>query len=152
MPRNSGETRRLLADLQARLDGAAVARTRDFWQRYLRGAVPFRGAPTNAIRAALHAWWRDHALDRLPLAARKRLALALLRERHGEDKLAGVLALAEILLPHLARADLRALAALLDEGHLSDPHSSDWLCAHVLGPFIASAAGAGERLRRARAI
>jgi 3-methyladenine DNA glycosylase AlkD len=147
-----GDQVRLLQDLQSRLDGASVARTRDFWERYLRGAVPFRGAPMNAIRAALHAWWRAHALDDLPLARRKRLAFALLRERHGEDKLAGIVALAEILLPHLARADLAALADLFDRGHLADWNTCDWLCVKVLGPFIAVAATPDERLRRAKAI
>jgi 3-methyladenine DNA glycosylase AlkD len=145
------DTSGLVADLQARLDAAAVPRTRDFWERYLRGAVPFRGAPMNAVRAALRAWWREHHLDRLPLAARKRLAWALLRERHGEDKLTGILALAEILLGALDRADLRALAALFDGGHLADWNSCDWLCVKVLGPFIAAGDGE-ERVRRAKAI
>jgi 3-methyladenine DNA glycosylase AlkD len=140
-----------VAALQARLDAAASAKTRAFWEKYLRGSLPFRGASMAAIREAVHRVWREHGLAAAPLAVRKRLALALLRERHGDDKLAGIVALAELLLADLDRGDLPALAALFDEGHVADWSTCDWLCVKVLGPFVLAARG-DERRRRARAV
>jgi 3-methyladenine DNA glycosylase AlkD len=142
-------TRRAVAALQHRLAAASDERTRLWWERYLRGAVPFRGVPMARIRAAVHAWWKDEAFDEFPPLARKELAYALLRERAAEDKIAGVLVLREILLPELGLRDLPALRALFADGSIADWNTCDWFCVKVLGTLVQRSP---ERERIARRI
>ena len=55
-----------------------------------------------------------------------------------EDKLAGVLLLAEHGLHKLTIDHLDDLAPPLACGHLADWNSVDWYCIKMLGPFVAN--------------
>ncbi len=124
--------------LGARLTAEADEQTRAWWERYLKGALPFRGVPMARIRAVVHAIWRDEGLDQLPPAAQTELALRLLAEPFSEDKLAGVLVLAERLLDELSLDDVPRLAEPLARGDIDDWSTCDWYCVKVLGPFVAA--------------
>lgn len=125
--------------LQQRLDAAANPKTKAWWESYLKGVIPFRGVKMADIRAALHTWVDEEGIgDMLPASEQKDLALALLRETHTEDKLAGILYLQEILLPAGAidwRVDLPRFAVLFENGHIYDWNTCDWFCVKVLGPL-----------------
>ena len=125
--------------LQQELDKRATDKSRTFWQKYLKGNATFRGVPMAGVREAVHAWWRDEDLHDQTPAAQKRVALRLFEEEHTEDKLAGVLALAEILLWHLSIRDLPAFARLFACGHIADWNLCDWFCVKVLGKMIENA-------------
>ncbi len=87
----------VITDLQAALEAHADPARKDWWTRYLKGTAAFRGVAMADIRAEVAAWLgRDG-----PATADARLdaAIALLRERLTEDKLAGVLLLAEHVPP-----------------------------------------------------
>ncbi|MBM4155254.1 MAG: DNA alkylation repair protein [Lentisphaerae bacterium] len=129
--------RALIASLHRRLTAAADAKTRGFWERYLKGVIPFRGVPMAKVRVAVNHWFARDGVAALPLAQRKRLALALFTGEHCEDKLAGMLALSEHLLPHLRIADLKALGRLFEANHVADWNTCDWFCVKVLGRFVA---------------
>lgn len=133
------ESDRLIGNLQDRLATRAEEKTRAWWERYLKGVIPFRGVKMAAIRAELHGWLRDEAItERLTPEAQKALALALIREEHTEDKLAGILFLQEVLIPGgqvECQADLPSLAALFQEGWIYDWNTCDWFCVRVLGPL-----------------
>jgi 3-methyladenine DNA glycosylase AlkD len=126
--------------LQARLDGAADAQIRNWWEGYLRGAIEFRGVNMAGIRAALRAWIHDeHIAATVSLDAQMDLALALIRQRYAEDKLAGILYLQEVLLPQGAvecEVDLPRFACLFEDGAIYDWNTCDWFCVRVLGPLI----------------
>ena len=89
-----------------------------------------------AIRKAVHELWRDRGLDALPPDQQIELALRLFREPYSEDKVSGVLVLAERLLEHLTVADVPRLARPFTEGHIEDWSTCDWYCVKVLGPFV----------------
>jgi 3-methyladenine DNA glycosylase AlkD len=125
-----------LAALNARLEGLATERSRSFWQAYMREVLPFRGVPMASIREAVHAWWRDDGPGRLSVPAQKRLAFALFEGPFGEDRLAGTLALQELLLPALTLEDLGPIGALFERGRVADWNSCDWLCVKVLGALV----------------
>jgi 3-methyladenine DNA glycosylase AlkD len=129
--------RRWVQKLSAKLDAAATEKSRAFWERYLKGAVPFRGVPMAAIRKAVHAWWRADGPSSLGTAAQKALALALFEGRLCEDKLAGTLVLQEILLDDLGPGDVDDLGALFGRGLISDWNTCDWFCVKVLGNLVA---------------
>jgi 3-methyladenine DNA glycosylase AlkD len=123
--------------LQRRLDAAAKDRSRTFWEGYLKGAVPFRGVPMGAIRRAVHAWWKADGPAALSTPAQKDLALSLFIGRYCEDKLAGTLALQELLLDALTLSDVTRLGHLFDRGLIADWNTCDWFCVKVLGRLVA---------------
>lgn len=109
--------------IQRALDARADPKTKAWWEKYLRGVIPFRGVPMAGIREVV-----------LAHRAGKPLALSLLRQRHAEDKIAGILMLQRL---DLTREDLDDIAALFGKGHVADWSTCDWLCVKVLGPLIA---------------
>ena len=131
-----------------RLDAAAEPRTREWWERYLKGALPFRGVPMAGIRAIVREVWDRERLDALDVDARVEVALRQLAERCSEDKLAGVLMLAERLLHDLRTDDVARLARPFERRHVEDWSTCDWYCVKVLGPFVA----ARDSRRRARLV
>jgi len=132
--------------LEDRLAACVSERTRTFWERYLKGAVPFRGVPMAGIRRAVHHWWHEDGPAGLTVSAQKALALSLFEGRYCEDKLAGTLVLQEILLGHLNDEDIDAFGRLFDRACIADWNTCDWFCVKVLGPLVAH-----ERPRRHRA-
>ncbi|MYC08278.1 MAG: DNA alkylation repair protein [Chloroflexi bacterium] len=93
-------TENTLRHLQKRLNDASDTKTKDWWERYLKHVIPFRGVKMAGIRRALHDWLEAEAITvRLTPAAQVGVALELLRQDHAEDKLAGILMLQEALIP-----------------------------------------------------
>ncbi|CAA9274341.1 MAG: hypothetical protein AVDCRST_MAG10-3498 [uncultured Acidimicrobiales bacterium] len=129
----------------AQLAAAADDRTREWWERYLKGSVPFRGVPMATTRRVVHDTWRRVGVDQLDGEAQIQLALAQFAEPYCEDKLAGVLALSELLLDRLTLRHVPALAQPLERGHIEDWSTCDWYCVKVLGRFVAM--GEDRRLR-----
>ena len=117
-----------------RLASDGDPRTRDWWERYLRGAIPFRGVPMAGIRSIVGAAHAEHGLSTDGLRAD---AYRLMEGRYAEEKLAGILVLQELVMPagglDPAR-DLPDVAGLFDRGHIADWNTCDWLCVRVLGP------------------
>jgi 3-methyladenine DNA glycosylase AlkD len=132
----ASDAERLVEDLARRLEAAADDRTREWWERYLKGAVPFRGVPMAGIRTAVRELWTDERVQALPRDRQIGLALRLFAEPYCEDKLAGVLALAEHLLDDLGLGDVPRLAAPFEDGHIADWNTCDWYCVKVLGPLV----------------
>jgi 3-methyladenine DNA glycosylase AlkD len=128
-----------IARLRARLDGAANSKTRDWWERYLKGAIAFRGVKMGDVRAAVHAWVGEEGLSGLPPREQVDLALSLFHLSYAEDKIAGILYLQEVLVPSGAidwRVDLPRFAQLFEEGWIADWNTCDWFCVKVLGPLV----------------
>ena len=135
-PTSTPPQTQLVEALTQRLDALATAKSRDFWERYMKGVIPFRGVPMALIRRAVHAWWTNDGPAELPATSRKQLALVLFEGSFGEDKLAGTLALHELLLHDLTPHDLSSLAALFDRELIADWNTCDWFCVKVLGNLV----------------
>lgn len=133
-----------VAALHRDLDARATEKSRAFWSKYLKGDAEFRGVPMGEVRAAVHAWWGAQDLDAARPTAQKAAALRLFEGRYTEDKLAGTLALSELLLPHLTRRDLPAFARLFAEGHIADWNVCDWFCVKVLSKMLDAAEAPAE--------
>lgn len=133
-------TNTLVADLQRQLDLRSSAKTKQWWERYLKGSSHFRGVPLPSVRSALTEWWHRHQVDTRTSAAMQRaIAVTLLRQPHTEDKLAGMVLIGEFLLPRGRidwRRELPSYGRLFTNGHLADWNSCDWFCVKVLGPMV----------------
>ena len=82
--------------------------------------MPFRGVPMAAIRAAVRATWREHGLDALSADEQLDVGLALFEYPHAEDKLAGVLALSELVVRRLEVRHGSRLAEPFERRHIDD--------------------------------
>ena len=133
-----------MEDLATRLDARANDRTREWWSRYLKGAIEFRGVPMAGVRAVVHDLWRDRALDERPREEQFDVVLALLAQPYAEDKLAAILALAERLLESLSAHDVPFLAEPFARGHVADWSTCDWYCVKVLARLLERAPDAAE--------
>jgi hypothetical protein len=89
----------LVRRLQDALDGASTGKTKAWWERYLKGAIEFRGVGLTQIRLALADWRSDAGVGSWALADQFALALRLFEEPMAEDKLADILT-AEVPDPH----------------------------------------------------
>ena len=130
----------LTASLRGHLEEKASAKSRDWWESYVKESAPFLGVKMADTRTAVHRWHRAEVDPRLSPDEQVELALALLRQATTEEKLAGMLLLQEILLPAGAirwQRELPRFAALFHEGFLYDWNVCDWFCVKVLGPLIA---------------
>ncbi len=125
-----------LGRLTEAMEAQATEKSRLWWTRYLKGAATFRGVPTPALRQVVHAWWAQEGLGELTLKGQKAAALQLFDGPHTEDRMAGVLVLAETLMDDLETSDLPALASLFERGRIADWNLCDWFCVKVLGPMV----------------
>ena len=96
---------------------------------------------TRALRGTVVRWWADHGLASHPAIVGKRIALALIEQRHTEPKLAGMLVLHELLADHLRASDLPGFARLYADDHLADERVADWFATRVLGAVLARPRG-----------
>lgn len=128
----------LVAEYQARLDAAASARSRSWWENYLKGVIPFRGVGLPDNLRLLKAWRAERGLDAWPVERQLELAGAFFEGACAEDKLAGVLYLQHYLVGRVDWRDLLARIEILFARRLIfDWSLTDWLSMRVLAPLIA---------------
>jgi len=136
----------LVRKLQDALDASSSSATKTWWERYLGGAIEFRGVGIPRIRSAVADWRSESGVASWPRADQFALALRLFEEPVAEDKLAGVLFLQEYLYDGVPwRESLRRYGALVERRLIDDWNTCDWFCVRVLGPTIATWGGACAR-------
>lgn len=136
-----GSNRELILRLQDRMDRVASAKTRSWWEKYMRNTAEFRGVNLVTIREELFKWYQNEQVGKLAAAQKLDLALAFFAGKYAEDKLAGVLLLEEFILPG-KEIGWRVLVSrfakeLFGKRHIADWNVCDWFCVRVLGPLAA---------------
>jgi hypothetical protein len=132
----SAQVDQLTGWLQQLLEAAADDRTRQYWERYLKGAARFRGVPMAAIRTAVRTLWHTEQLSGWPTPQLVALAEHWFGQPLSEDKLAGTLLIAEHLAGRLTLEDGDVLARPLAEGKLADWSSCDWYATKALHAYL----------------
>ena len=111
----------------------------EWWNRYMKGSIPFLGAGLPEIRKYLLELNRREGLDALPLNRQVGLVKQLIRGTYAEEKLAAVL---YIQLFWLGKQKNSMILGLLtdcfDGHHIYDWNTTDWLCVKVLTPMVDS--------------
>ena len=130
------ERQSLVDSLALRLAPLARESTRDWWNRYLKGTIPFRGVPMAEVRRAVHALWDEEGLDDWSHDEKLAVCLAFFAQPYAEDKLAAILVLSERLVAELAIEDVPTLAKPFELGHVFEWSTCDWYCVKVLGRFV----------------
>jgi len=126
----------IVDELAQRLGAEADERTRDWWNRYLKNTIEFRGVPMAGVRKIARALWHEHDLAQWTRDRRVDLALTFLAQPYAEEKLAGILLLAERLLPELRAGDVSVLAKPFERGHIAEWSTCDWYCVKVLARLL----------------
>lgn len=106
----------------------------------MKGAIPFRGVKMAGIREVARELWPEVEAADDPVG----FALDQFAGEFSEDKLVGVLLLAEHLLPRLSAAAVPRLAQPFERGRIEDWSTCDWYCVKVLGPLIGQDPDAAE--------
>lgn len=127
-------------DIAKELDLRADPATREWWERYLKGALPFRGVKMAGIREVA----RLVAPEALSRPDPVGFALAQFKGRFSEDKIVGVLLLAEHLMYRLDAGAVPRLAEPFERGWIDDWSTCDWYCVKVLGNLILRDRAAAE--------
>jgi 3-methyladenine DNA glycosylase AlkD len=133
-----------IGKLQSLLEENADPKVKDWWENYVKGSAPFRGVKMSLIRSTLHRWYQQDISAYLDVNQQMDLALALFPQEYTEDKLAGTLFLADILMPKGAvqrPRDVMRFSTLFNAGHIYDWNVCDWFCVKVLGSLIAAGGG-----------
>jgi 3-methyladenine DNA glycosylase AlkD len=128
-----------IESLQAQLNQASDRKIKVWWEAYMKHVLPFRGLKLPQVRAVLHEWIKTENFLHQPLSQQFNTALALIQESWGEDKLAGILILQEVLIKQKLiqwETDLPKFAELFDAGHIKEWNTCDWFCVKVLNSLI----------------
>ena len=117
---------------------ASSEKTRQWWEKYLKGVIPFQGIGIPEIRNIVASWREQTGLAQMPENDQLRVALALFEEAVAEDKLAGVLFLQYYLYDKFpCRELIGKYETLFSRNLIFDWNTCDWFCVRVLGPTIA---------------
>ena len=128
-----------IASLRTLLDRKSDAKTKAWWEGYVKDGASFMGVRMADIRSVTHRWHREQVAYELDGDEQLELALELLNRAYSEEKLAGILVLQEILLPIgtlECEENVDRFAELFVPSGIYDWNISDWFCVKVLGPLI----------------
>ncbi len=126
--------------LYGAINAKADTKTKEWWERYLKQVIPFRGVKMGDIRTVLHQWYKEEQIEsNLTNDQHLELALQLFEGKYAEDKLAGILFLQEIVLKKEmvnTHAVIPRFGSLFNNDLIFDWNISDWFCVKVLGPLV----------------
>lgn len=123
--------------LQIHLSQNAISKKRDWWEKYMKHVIKFRGIGIPDIRRLVADWYREERLDLLAQDLRLQLATDLFLESFAEDKLAAIILLQDYLIDGVDWQQLHEnLEHLFLKKAVFDWNTCDWLCVRVTGPLI----------------
>lgn len=110
-----------------------------WWNRYLKGEIPFLGIGIPDIRKLLIHINREESLEQLPLNRQVGLVNSLMKGRYAEEKLAAILYLQLFWLGKQKNSLLLSvISEWFDDRLIFDWNTTDWLCVRILTPLVES--------------
>jgi 3-methyladenine DNA glycosylase AlkD len=132
------QTKDLIHNFQQKLDQVSSTNTKEWWEKYLKHVIQFRGVGIPKIREMLSSWRTKSGIESFTKEEQLELALAFFQESFAEDKLSGILLLQYYLYDQFDwRFLIKRYETLFDEKLIFDWNTNDWFCIRVLGPTIA---------------
>jgi hypothetical protein len=87
----------LIGHLQVSLDQITSKKTKEWWEKYLRNVILFRGVGIPEVREKLAQWRLEYSIATWDKQEQLSIALKFFESSIAEDKLAGILFLQEYL-------------------------------------------------------
>ncbi len=139
--------RELIRRHQSALETAASEKTKLWWEKYMKGVIPFRGVGIPKNRELLVEWRKGNGIDKWSLEDQLDLALAFFNEPIAEDKLAGILFLQNFLYDKLPwKVLLGRYEEIYTNELIFDWNICDWFCVRVLGATVKKTASGVQKL------
>jgi 3-methyladenine DNA glycosylase AlkD len=122
---------------QEALEAESTEISKQWWEKYMKGQIPFRGVGIPRNRELLSEWRKSNGIDKWPLEDQLELALTFFREPIAEDKLAGILFIQDFLYNKFPwEMLLDRYEEVYEEKLIFDWNICDWFCVRVLGATI----------------
>ncbi|MBT3273225.1 MAG: DNA alkylation repair protein [Spirochaetales bacterium] len=127
----------LIQKHQQALEAESVEKTKQWWEKYMKGVIPFRGVGIPKNRELLEEWRKTNKINTWPLEDQLELALAFIKEPIAEDKLAGILFFQNYLYNKIPwEVLLEKYEEIYKRELIFDWNICDWFCVRVLGGTI----------------
>ncbi len=127
----------LIRKHQAALEAEAIEETKQWWEKYMKNVIPFRGVGIPRNRELLAEWRKQNGIDNWSLEDQLELALTFFKEPIAEDKLAGILFIQNYLYNKLPwNILLDRYAEIYEQELIFDWNICDWFCVRVLSSTI----------------
>ena len=129
----------LIREFQEILDRVSQPDKKEWWERYLKQVIQFRGVGIPVIKTKLRRWFDEKKLSQWESIDLLELAMEFIGEVHAEDKLTGVLILEEYLINDTlleSNVFVRRFETMFADEDIFDWNTCDWFCIRVLGPLI----------------
>lgn len=126
-----------LRKLELFLNSRSNPRTKEWWEKYLKGVIPFFGIGIPELRDGVRALYAEEKLERWSEQDKLNLSHLLFQRKEAEYKLAAILLYQEFWLAVMEPVViLNSLEQIFDEGLIFDWNTNDWLCVRVLTPLV----------------
>ena len=122
---------------QIALEAEATKKTKQWWEKYMKNVIPFRGVGIPKNRELLTEWRKLNGIDKWSLEDQLDLALAFFKEPVAEDKLAGIILIQNHLYDKLPwKMLLGKYTEIYERKLIFDWNICDWFCVRVLSATI----------------
>jgi len=117
----------------------SVSKKAEWWNRYLKGEIPFMGLGIPEIRKVLLDLNVSGELESLPMNRQVGLVNGLMKGHFAEQKLAAILYIQLFWLGKKKNSLILGLISdWFDERYIFDWNTTDWLCVRLITPMIDS--------------
>ncbi|MCK5135822.1 MAG: DNA alkylation repair protein [Bacteroidales bacterium] len=119
------------------LECRRIIRKADWWNRYMKGVIPFLGLGIPEIRKVLLELNQSEKMDQLALNQQVGLVNGLMKGSFAEEKLAAILYIQLFWLGKMKNMFLvNLISDWFDDRYILDWNTADWLCVRLLTPMI----------------
>ena len=132
----SKEKSTIIKSLQTSLKDISSQKKKEWWEKYMRYVIAFRGVGIPEIRKIQKDWYVNY-LSHLSYEEQAEVAMALFEETLAEDKLAGVLLFQNYLYDKVSLAYMmQQYESIFEKELIYDWNICDWFCVRVLSKTI----------------
>jgi len=126
----------IIKSLQTSLESISSQKKKEWWEKYMRYVIEFRGVGIPEIRKIQKDWYVNY-LSHLSYEEQAEVAMALFEETLAEDKLAGVLLFQNYLYDKVSLAYMmQQYESIFEKELIYDWNICDWFCVRVLSKTI----------------
>jgi len=118
--------------LQKQMIPLSSERKKEWWEKYMRYIIKFRGVGIPEIRKLQKNWYKEN-LENLTYEEQSEIAVEFFRQELAEDKLAGILLFQNYLFDKVSLEHMvKQYDLIFQEKLIYDWNICDWFCVRVL--------------------
>ncbi len=131
------KNKKLVTEFSEILNFNSTTKTKDWWEKYMKHVIPFRGVGIPKIRKLLSEFYKEKKLNQFSENDQFSLALEFFTGKYSEDKMTGILFIQNYLLEKVNPGEaLSEFEKIFEKNLIYDWNICDWFCVRNLGPMI----------------